>query len=162
MYTVNPDVNGRLAAQIKNEIPENWIKNLSFENLTLYKSVTHRLTLLIFPDKSESYKHSWTMDIPKRIQLIKEPQSLRIDYWKMNLIGVVDSGLPKDRLCLGELVVELRREEMFAYNTKIWFGTGGPSVGIVDITWSLNKQGVTIWQTWKWCKQADFPTVLSR
>ena len=68
-------MNERLAVWMKDDIPENWIKNLSFENFRLYKSIIHRfkLTLLVLRDKSESYKHSWTMDIPKRIELVKEP-----------------------------------------------------------------------------------------
>ena len=39
-------MNRRLAVWIKIDIPENWIMNLSFENLILYKSVIPRLTLL--------------------------------------------------------------------------------------------------------------------
>ena len=35
---------GWLVVRMKNDIPENWIMNLSFENLRLYKSIIHRLT----------------------------------------------------------------------------------------------------------------------
>jgi hypothetical protein len=39
-------MNEQFGVLMKIDIPENWIMNLSFENLRLYKSVVHRLTLL--------------------------------------------------------------------------------------------------------------------
>ena len=65
--------------------------------------------------------HQGTEDLADRYQLLKNE--------------VVVIGVPKDRFCCFELVVGWRREEMFAYNSKIWVGTGGSigTVGTVDI-----------------------------